>query len=80
MIDRTLTFKRQLHKMAKHTQTIRRLLPTNCLGEFAHSVGLALKGIKCGMHADTVIGGVLQKLLLKILQYSQENNCVGVSF
>ena len=24
------TFKSQSHKMVKHTQTIRRLLPTNC--------------------------------------------------
>ena len=27
----------------KHTQTIRRLLPTNCLSVFDHFVGLALK-------------------------------------
>ena len=31
--------------MAKHTQTIRRLLPTNCLGVFDHFVGLALTGL-----------------------------------
>ena len=30
--------------MVKHTQTIRRLLPTNCLSVFGHLVGLALKG------------------------------------
>ena len=29
--------------MVKHTQTIRRPLPTNCLSVFDHSVGLALK-------------------------------------
>ena len=29
--------------MVKHTQTIYRLLPTNCLGEFDRFVGLALK-------------------------------------
>ena len=30
---------------------------------------------------EAVTGGVLQnKLFLNILQYSQENNCVGVSF
>ena len=29
--------------MAKHTQTIRQLLPTNCLSVFDHFVGLALK-------------------------------------
>ena len=32
--------------MVKHTQTIRRLLPTNCLSVFDHFGGLALKGLK----------------------------------
>ena len=32
--------------MVKHTQTIRRLLPTNYLSVFDHFVGLALKGLK----------------------------------
>ena len=31
--------------MVKHGQTIRRLLPTNCLGVFDHFVGLVLKGL-----------------------------------
>ena len=31
--------------MVKHTQTIRRLLPTNCLSVFNYFVGLALKGL-----------------------------------
>ena len=31
--------------MVKHTQTVRRLLSTNCLGVFDHFVGLALKGL-----------------------------------
>ena len=31
--------------MVKHTQTIRRLLPTNCLCAFDSFVGLALKGL-----------------------------------
>ena len=39
------SFKHQPHKMVKHTQTIRRLLPTNCLNVFDHFVGLALKGL-----------------------------------
>ena len=39
-------FKRQHHKMVKHTQTIRRQKPTNCLDVFDHFVGLALKGLK----------------------------------
>ena len=31
--------------MVKHTQTIRRLLATNCLSVFDHFVELALKGL-----------------------------------
>ena len=31
--------------MIKHTQKIRRLLPTNCLSVFDHFVRLALKGL-----------------------------------
>ena len=31
-------FKRQPYKVVKHTQTIRRLLPTNCLSVLDHSV------------------------------------------
>ena len=38
-------FKRQPHKSVKNTQTIRRLLPTNCLSVSDHFVGLALKGL-----------------------------------
>ena len=33
-------------EMVKHTQTICRLLPANCLGVFDHFLGLALKGLK----------------------------------
>ena len=36
-------FKRQPHKMVKHTQKIRRMLPTNFLSVFDHFVGLAFK-------------------------------------
>ena len=32
--------------MVKHTQTIRRQKPTNCLSVFNHFVGLALKGLR----------------------------------
>ena len=41
----SLTFKRQPHKMVKHTQTIRRKQPTNlnCLSVFDHFVELTLK-------------------------------------
>ena len=31
--------------MVKHTQTIRRQQPTNCLSVFDHFVGLPLKGL-----------------------------------
>ena len=31
--------------MVKHTQTIRRMLATNCLSVFKHFVGLALKSL-----------------------------------
>ena len=34
----------QPHKMVKHTQTIRLLLPTNCLSVFYYFVGLPLQG------------------------------------
>ena len=36
-----------LHKMVKHTQTIRHLLLTNCLSVHDHFVGLALKELNC---------------------------------
>ena len=32
--------------MVKHTPTIRRLLPTNCLSVYDHFMGLTLKGLK----------------------------------
>ena len=32
--------------MVKHTQTIRRQQPMNCLSVFEHFVGLALKGLR----------------------------------
>ena len=37
--------KRQPNKLVKHTQTIHRLLPTNCLNVFDHFVGLVIKGL-----------------------------------
>ena len=33
------------HKMAKHTQTIRRQIADDCLSVFGHFVNLALKGL-----------------------------------
>ena len=45
--------------MVKHTQTIRRRLPTNCLNVFGHFVGLALKALiayenRIRFHSKTV--------------------------
>ena len=41
-------FNRQLNKMVKHTQTIRRMLSTDFLSVFDHFVGLAFIGLnKC---------------------------------
>ena len=39
-------FKRQLHEMVKHTQTISQLLPTNCLSVLGNFVKLTLKGLR----------------------------------
>ena len=36
--------------MVKHTQSIRRQQPTNCLSVFSHFKGLALKGLKFVEH------------------------------
>ena len=51
-------FRRQPHKMAKHTKTILRLLPTKCLSVFDHFVGLAHERLKSvlgkGLHIFSV--------------------------
>ena len=36
-------FERLPHKMVRHTQTIRRVLPKNCLSVLDHFVGLMFK-------------------------------------
>ena len=46
MVSFELFPKNNFGKMVKHTQTIRRLLPRNCLSVFDHFVGLALKGLR----------------------------------
>ena len=40
--------------MIKHTQKIRRLLPTNCLSVFDHFVGLVLKGLRADQNLSVV--------------------------
>ena len=47
-----LTFNRQPYKMVKHTQTIRRYLPTNCLSVFDQFVWFALKGLTLTLPID----------------------------
>ena len=48
--------------MVKHTQTIRRLLPTNCLSVFDYFMGLALKGLMIWRaDKDPVVNGWLDK-------------------
>ena len=47
-------FKRQHHKMVKHTQTIHRRQPMNCLRVFDHFVWLALKGLLIRINIQTV--------------------------
>ena len=48
-------YKRQPHKMVKHTQTIRRQNPTNCLSVSDHFLPLALKGLKINLILDLVL-------------------------
>ena len=47
--------------MVKHTQTIRRLLPTDCLSVFDHFVGLPFKGLNVIVF---VYNGLKQSLTL----------------
>ena len=56
-----LPFKRQPHKMVKHTQTICHLVPANCLSVFDHFVGLALKElISIPLQEDLYMGQSIQ--------------------
>ena len=55
------------HKMIKHIQTIRRLLPMNCLSVLDHFVGLVLKGLTT----------CLNQLLLKLTQKTLAHAHVG---
>ena len=45
--------------MVKHTQTIRRQEPTNCLSVFDQFMGLALKGLKDVFSTLSNIYGVI---------------------
>ena len=62
-------FKRQSHKMVKHTQTIRRQQPTYCLSVFDHFVKLAFKGLlkKTNLNISQIIFWVCH---VKYFQYT----------
>ena len=45
ILDQSYPFKRQTHKIVKHTQPTGPQGPTNCLSVFDHFVGLTLKGL-----------------------------------
>ena len=62
-------FKRQPYKMVKHTQTIRRLVLTNCLSVFDHFVGLTLKGL---FPAETWEAAGIGKLACEAIPYGIE--------
>ena len=47
--------------MVKHSQTIRRQKPTNCLSVFDHFVECALKG--CTIEVKSVLTNLLQSLV-----------------
>ena len=42
-------------KMVKYSQTIRRLLPTNCLSVFGNFVGLAFKGLMLTLNRSNTL-------------------------
>ena len=46
VFENVQSFKRQPHIMVKHNQTIRQLMPTNCLSVFDHFAGSALKVLR----------------------------------
>ena len=50
-------FKRQPHKMVKHTQKIRRMLPTNCADEF----------FECGLCDWRFVGLAFKRLILSCI-------------
>ena len=57
--------------MVKQTQTIRRLLPTNCLSVFDHFAGLALIGLRL----------FIQKLSLSVGIYAYpQSDCLKPSY
>ena len=66
--------------MVKHTQTIRRLLPTICLSVSDHFVGLAPKGLTCTnaysqrVHSESKSRS---RILLNVVFYQNFNGLCG---
>ena len=58
--------------MVKHTQTIRRPLPTNCLNVFDHFVGLALKSLSSSQFYNTE--ACLERCQTYMMEMFWENN------
>ena len=52
--------------MVKHTQTIRRLLPTNCLSVLDHFVGLALKSLLSNKYNNTFSASFSDSILIPL--------------
>ena len=67
-----LPFKRQPHKMVKHTQTIRQLLPTNVLSVSDSFVGLVLKGLMFQFYHYFVLS---HKTFVDNFQFSKLSEC-----
>ena len=62
--------------MAKHTQTICRLLPTNCFSVFEHFVGVVLKGLNVTniIQYFLLIYQHIKTLIAKYIIIQQKNN------
>ena len=61
----------QLHKMVKHTLTIRWQKPTNCVSVFGHFVGLARKGLI--FHDFFCTSGFLFLVSIMLMEYFVKN-------
>ena len=59
-----LTLENQRHKTIKHTQTVCRQKPTNCLSLFDHFVGLALKGLMMSFCNTVPYTAILLEVLI----------------
>ena len=74
-------FKRHSHRMVKYTQTIRRQQPTNCLSEFDHFVGMALKRLKRMIKTmSNILAKVLNRTLQLFFKKGLLRRCFPVNF